>query len=189
MIGLLMYLTNSRPDLCFVVTTLIQYMIESIHVHLIATNHVMRYLKGTVDYGLLYVVDCEYRLMGYSDLDWVDNVTDRKSTSICCFSLGSAVISWLGKKQTNMSLSTVEVEYIVACSTCSEAVWPRKLLVGLFDLELDVTCICCDNQSCIKLLENPVFHDKSKHIKIKYEYILDIVEKAAVKLQYVATDE
>ena len=67
--------------------------------------------------------------------------------------------------------------------------WLRKLLSRLFDLELDATCIYCNNQSCIKLSENPVFHDKSKHIEIKYQYIYDMVEKGVVKLQYVAIDE
>jgi hypothetical protein len=75
------------------------------------------------------------------------------------------------------------------CSTSSEAVWLQKLLAGLFDLELEATCIWCDNQSCVKLLENSVFHDKSKHIEIRYHYIIDMVQKGAVKLQYVATDE
>jgi hypothetical protein len=99
------------------------------------------------------------------------------------------MISWFSRKQTCVALSTVEAEYIAACSTCSEAVWLRKLLAGLFDLELEETCIFCDNQSCIKLTENPVFHDKSKHIEIKYHYIRDMVQKGAVKLQYVATEE
>jgi hypothetical protein len=76
------------------------------------------------------------------------------------------------QEQTSVALSTVEEEYIAACSASCEVVWLRKLLAGLFDLELEVTCIFCDNQSCIKLSENPVFHDKSKHIEIKYHYIL-----------------
>ena len=88
-----------------------------------------------------------------------------------------------------MALSTTEAEYIAACSACSEDVWLRKFLLGLFDQELDATCIYCDNQSCIKLSKNPVFYDKSKHIDIKYHYICDMVEKGVVKLQYVATDE
>jgi hypothetical protein len=79
-------------------------------------------------------------------------------------------------------LSTAEAEYIAACSSSSEAVWLRKLLARLFDLELEATCIWCDNQSCVKLIENPVFHDKSKHIEIKYHYIRDMVQKEAVKL-------
>ena len=74
-----------------------------------------------------------------------------------------------------MALSTAEEEYVAACSASCEAVWPRKLLSGLFYLQLDATCIHCDNQSCVKLLENLVFHDKSKHIKIKYHYIRDMV--------------
>jgi len=79
-----------------------------------------------------------------------------------------------------VALSTVEAEYIAACSTSGEAVWLRKLLTSLFDLEMDVTCIWCDNQSYIKMLENPVFHDRSKHIQIKYHYIHDMVEKGAL---------
>jgi hypothetical protein len=99
------------------------------------------------------------------------------------------MISWFSRKQTSVALSTTEAEYIAACSASSEAVWLRKLLAGLFDLELEATCIWCDNQSCVKLSENPVFHDKSKHIEIRYHYIRDMVQKGAVKLQYVATDE
>ena len=74
-----------------------------------------------------------------------------------------------------MALSTVESEYVVACSASCEVVWMRKLLFDLFDLKLDATCIYCDNQSCVKLLENPVFHDKLKNIEIKYHYIRDMV--------------
>jgi hypothetical protein len=75
------------------------------------------------------------------------------------------------------------------CSASSEVSWLQKLLAKLFDLDLEATCIWCDNQSCMNLSENPVFHDKSKHIKIMYHYIRDMVQKGAVKLQYVTTDE
>ena len=88
-----------------------------------------------------------------------------------------------------MALSIAKEEYVTTCSTICEAVWLRKLLSDLFDLSLDATCIYCDNESCVKLLENPVFHDKSKHIEIKYHYIRDMVQRGAVKLQYVAMDE
>jgi hypothetical protein len=128
MIGSLMYLTNTRPDICFVVNTLSQYMVEPRHVHLIAAKHVMRYLKGTIEYGIKYDADCEFRLQGYSDSDWAGSVTDRKSTSGCCFSLGSGMISWFSRKQTSVALSTTEAEYMAACLACTEAVWLRKLL-------------------------------------------------------------
>ena len=126
-------------------------MVEPRHVHLIVAKHVQRYLKGMIDYGLRYVADCEFRLVGYTDSDWVDSVTNQESTSQCCFSLGSAVIAWRSRKQTSVVLSTTEAEYIAACLASSEVVWLRKMLSGLFDLKMDVTCIYCDNQSCIKL--------------------------------------
>jgi hypothetical protein len=88
-----------------------------------------------------------------------------------------------------VALSTAEVEYIATCLASSEAVWLQKLLAGLFDLELEATCIWCDNQSCVKLTENPMFHDKSKHIEMRYHYIRDMVQRGAVKFQYVATDQ
>jgi hypothetical protein len=78
---------------------------------------------------------------------------------------------------------------VAACAASREAVWLRKLLTGLFDIAMEATCILCDNQSCIKLSENPMFHDRSKHIEIRYHYIRDMVQKGAVRLQYVATDE
>jgi hypothetical protein len=97
-IGSLMSLTNTRLDICFSVNTLSQYLVETRRVHLVAANHVMRYLKGTLDYGLCYTEDHDFRLYGYTDSDWAGSASDRKSTSGCCFSLGSAVTSWQSRK-------------------------------------------------------------------------------------------
>jgi hypothetical protein len=141
MIGSLMYLTKMRPYICFVMNTSSQYMVESRSVHLIAAKHVMRYLKGTIDYGLRYATSREISLQGFTDSDWADSVVDRKSTSRCCFSMGSTMISWFSRKHTSVALSTVEAKYVSLCSTSSEAVWLQKLLAGLFDLELEETCI------------------------------------------------
>ena len=87
------------------------------------------------------------------------------------------MISWFNRKQSNVALSTVEAEYIAACSASCEAIWLQKLMSGLFDLELDTMVILCDNQSCIKMTKNHVFHDKKKHIEINYFYIRDMVQK------------
>jgi hypothetical protein len=188
-IGSLMYLTNTRPDICFAVNTLSQFLVEPRRVHLVAAKHVMRYLKGTLDYGLSYDGDHDFTLIGYTDADWAGSVADRKSTSGCCFSMGSTMISWQSRKQSSIALSTAEAEYIDACSASCEAIWLRKLLTGLFDLEMRATAILCDNQSCIKMTENPVFHDRSKHIEIRYHFIRDMVQRGALKLQYISTDE
>jgi hypothetical protein len=150
-IGLLMYLMNTRPDICFFVNTLSQFLVEPKHVHLVVAKHVMRYLKGTLDYGFIYDRDHDFTLSGYTDLDWARSVFDRKSTSGCCFSLGSAMISWQSRNQSNIALSTTEVEYIVTCSASCEAIWLRKLLTSLFDLEMEATMILCGNQSCTNM--------------------------------------
>jgi hypothetical protein len=155
----------------------------------VAAKHVMRYLKGIIDCGLSYDGDHDFTLSGYTDADWAGSVSDWKSTSGSCFSLGSAMISWQSRKQSSIALSTAEAEYIVACSTSCEAICLRKLLTNLFDLEMKATTILCDNQSCIKMTEIPVFHDMSKNVEIRYHYIRDMVQRGAIKLQYVRTDE
>ena len=99
------------------------------------------------------------------------------------------MISWFNRNQLSVELSTTEAEYIGACSTSSKVVWLRKLMLDLFDLELEVTCIFYDNQNCVKFPKNPVFHDKSKHIDIKYHYIQDMVQRGVVNLKYMGEDE
>jgi hypothetical protein len=88
-----------------------------------------------------------------------------------CFILGSAMISWGSRKQKSVALSTTEAEYIASCEACTEAVWLRKMISGLFDQVPDSTIIYCDSQSCIRLSEHPMFHERSKHIEIKYNFI------------------
>ena len=103
--------------------------------------------------------------------------------------MGSAMISWSSRKQSSVALSTAEAEYISASDAGKEAIWLRKLLGGLFDGVLETTVIQCDNQSCVKLSENPVFHDRSKHIEMRYHYLRDMVHKGAIRLQYIPTEE
>jgi hypothetical protein len=127
MIGSLMYLRNTRPDICFVVNTLSQYLVEPRRVHLVAAKHVMRYLKGTLDHGLCYTRDHDLRLYGYTESDWARSASDKKNTSRCCFSLGSSMTFWKSRKQPSIDLSTIEVEYIATCFSSCEAIWLHKL--------------------------------------------------------------
>ena len=106
MIGSLMYLTNTKPYICFVVNTLSQFLTDPIHVHLIATKHVLRYLKGTVDYGLKCAKNQKINPHGYVDSDSIGSSNDKKRTSGCCFSLGSSTISGFNRKQPCVALST-----------------------------------------------------------------------------------
>jgi hypothetical protein len=139
--------------------------------HWVAAKHILRYLRGTITYGLRYTSSGGLFMHGYADVDWAGSPVDRKSTSGYCFSLGSAMISWSSRKQGSIAQSTAEAEYIAASDASKEAVWLRKLVSGLFGDKLETTVVHCDNQSCIKLTENPVFHDRSKHIDMRYHYI------------------
>jgi hypothetical protein len=170
-----MYLVNTRHDICYAVNVLSQFMSQLRQTHWIAKEHVLRYLRGTVGYGLRYASSVDLSLQGYVDADWAGSALDRKSTSDCCFTLGSAMVSWCSRKQSSVALITAEAEYIALSVAVCEAAWLRKLLTDLFDHEMDPTIIHCDNQSCVKLSEYPMFHDRSKHIEIKYHYIKDMV--------------
>ena len=126
MIYSLVYLTNTRLDIFFAVNRMR-------HVHLMVATHAVRYLKGTIEYGIKYEVNQKINLEGYVDSNWACISIYRKNTSECCFSMGSGVISWFSRKKSCVALSTVEVEYVTACSGSCEA-WLRKLLSNLFDL-------------------------------------------------------
>jgi hypothetical protein len=128
-------------------------------------------------------------LQGYVDADWARSTMEWKITSGCCFTLGSAMVSWCSRKQSYVALSTAEAEYIALSVEVCEAVWLRKIMIDLFDHEMDPTVIHCDNESCLKLFESPVFHDKSKHIEIKYQYIRDMMQRKTVHVQYLPTHD
>ena len=99
------------------------------------------------------------------------------------------MVSWSSRKQGSVALSTAEAKYIFASDASREAVWLRKLLSDLFDTSLEPVVIHCDNQSCIKISENPVFHDRSKHMEMRYHYLRDMVQWRDISLWYIPTDE
>jgi hypothetical protein len=133
LIGSLMYLVNTQPDICFVVNTLILFQVEQINEHWIDEKHVLRYICGLINYGLIYTASSDIQIHGFTDSDWARSVEDRKSTAGMCFSLGSAMISWGSRKQKFVALITTEAKYITACEACTEAIWLRNLISDLFD--------------------------------------------------------
>jgi hypothetical protein len=156
---------------------------------MVVVKHILRYVWGTITYGLIYTSSGGVMLHEFTDSDWMGSTVDRKSTSGYCFNLGSTMISWSSRKLGSIAQSTAEAEYIVASAASREAVWLRKLISDLFSTELEPTVIHCDNQSCIKLTKNPVFHDRSKHIEMRYHYVRDMVQKNVLSIQYVSTTE
>eukprot|EP00253_Pinus_taeda_P023697 PITA_23697 len=147
-------------------------------------SHVCRLKRGTSGYGL-----DEVKLCGFMDVDWAGSSRGRKSTSGGVFSIGSTTVSSYSRKQRSVALSSAEAEYMAAILAACEALWMRKILVGLFVSHLDPTMIYCDNQSCIKLSANPVFHDRSKHIDIRYHHIRDCVQRRIMLFSYIPTED
>lgn len=180
LIGSLMYLVNTRPDICFTVNTLSQFMVEPKRVHWAVARHILRNVCGAVRYGLKYTGGDDIRLSGFTDADWAGSSVDKKNTSRYCFNVGLGMVSWCNRKQKSVALSSVEAEYMEANTTTCKVIWLRKLLVSLFRKKMGATNVYCDNQSCIKLSKNPVFHDRSKHIDIICHFIRACVQRGVV---------
>jgi hypothetical protein len=180
-----MYLVNTRPNICYAVNVLSQFMIQLRQTQWIEAKHVLRYLRGIIGYAS----SVDLSLQGYVDAYWAGSAVEWKSTSDFFFTLGSPMVSRCSKKQSSVALSTAKEEYIALSVAVREAMWLRKLLKDLFDHEMDPTIIHCDNRSCVNLSKNPMFHDRLKHIETKYHYIRDIVQRKVVHVQYLPTYE
>ena len=152
-------------------------------------KHVLRYLRGTTEYGLWYRQTEGVKLQGFTNADWAGSPSERNITSRGIFNIGSTIVSWYNMKQRSFALSSAEAEYMAASQVACEAIWMRKILVGLFGHHMDPTLLHCGNKSCIKLSVNPVFHDRSNHIDIWYHHLRDYVHRRIMLLQYIPIED
>ena len=187
LVGSLRYLTCTRPDISYSVGVVSRFMEEPKYTHWKAIKRILRYIKGTVSLGLFYSKSNEYKLMGYSDSDWCGDIDDRKSTSGYVFYLGDTAFTWVSKKQPIVTLSTCEAEYVAASWCVCHAIWLRNLLRELKLPQHEATEIRVDNKSAIELAKNPVHHERSKHIDVRFHYIREHVKKKDVQMNYVAS--
>ncbi|KAI3729850.1 hypothetical protein L6452_18521 [Arctium lappa] len=187
MIGSLMYLTASRPDIMFPVCVCARFQVRPKQSHFQAVKRIFRYLKGQPRLGLWYPHDSPFDLIAYSDSDLGGANLDRKFTSGGCQFLGARLVSWQCKKQTTMSTSTTEAEYIAAASCCSQVLWIQNQMLD-YGVTFLHTPIFIDNSSAISIVNNPVKHSKTKHIEIRYHFIRDCNEKKLVQVVKVHTD-
>uniref|UniRef100_A0AAV1TN90 Reverse transcriptase Ty1/copia-type domain-containing protein n=1 Tax=Peronospora matthiolae TaxID=2874970 RepID=A0AAV1TN90_9STRA len=185
-VSALMHLTTAtHPDIAFAVTYVSRFMENPQEEHWVAVKHIFRYLQGTKMHGICYKPNAKIDFRGYSDADWAGDLADRKSTSGYVFMLLGAPVSWGSKKQPIVLLSTSEAEYIALSLTIQEGKWIHHLLCEIMmasNEEGPELMILEDNQSCIKMTENPVNHSRAKHIDIKYHHIRDEVKRGEEKL-------
>ena len=188
-VGSLIYASIcTRPDLTFAVRVLSQFMSKPGPEHWVGVKRVLRYVKGTINYGLKFVASEDFVLKGYSDADWAGDIGERKSSSGFVFCLGNATISWKSKKQSVVALSTAEAEYIALCAATQEAVWLRRLLKDMHMEQVGSTLILEDNTGAISLSKNPKGHERSKHIDIKFYYTREVVRRGIISVSHCRTD-
>jgi hypothetical protein len=188
-VGSLMYLTTTRPDMMFSVSLISRFMSRPTELHLQAAKRILRYLQGTTNFGILYKRDGMDELRAFTDSDYAGDVEDRKSTSGYVFLMSSGAVSWLSKKQPIVTLSTTEAEFVAAAGCASQAVWMRRVLENLGLAQKECTTIWCDNSSTIKLSKNPVMHGRSKHIDVRFHFLRDLVNDGIIQLLHCRTQE
>ena len=188
MIGSLLYLCASRPDIMLSVCMCARFQATPKESHHKAVKHILRYLAHTPTLGLWYPKGSAFDLIGYSDSDYAGDRVDRKSTSGTCHFLGRSLVCWSSKKQNCVSLSTAEAEYIAAGSCCAQLLWMKQTLKD-YGVNVKNVPLFCDNESAIKIAHNPVQHSKTKHIQIRHHFLRDHVLKGDISIEHVKTEE
>ena len=189
MIGCLMYLTATRPDILFAISLLSRFMHCASETHLVAARRILRYVKGTVDYGVKYESCQNFKLCGFSDSDWAGSIDDMKSTSGYCFSIGSGVFSWCTKKQETVAQSPAEAEFIAATAAVNQVLWLKKILCDLHLQQNHKIEVFIDNQAAIAISNDPVCHGKTKHFNIKLYFLREMQQNGEVTLVYCKSED
>lgn len=187
-IGSLRYLVNTRPDITFSVGVLSRFMEKPTTSHMAAVKQVLRYIKGTINLGCVYLKkQSDMGLIGYCDSDLAGDIDDRKSTTGVLYFLGNNPVTWTSQKQRVVALSSCEAEYIAATAGTCQGIWLSRVIGTILGREVKAT-LKVDNKSAIALAKNPVFHDRSKHIDTRYHFIRDCVQAGSIDLLYVNTE-
>jgi hypothetical protein len=186
-VGSLIYMTNTRPDICHVVSIVSRYMDSPELAHFQAAKQILRYLKGTINYGLLFSSEEDPHLHTFADANWGRDLDTRRSTSGILHKIGNSSISWTSKLQPVVSLSTAEAEYIVLSDATKDIIHLRRLLSELGEKISGPTQLLSDNQSCIKLVRNRVQYSKTKHIDIRFHFIREKSQEGEVHVTYIPT--
>ncbi|GJR22127.1 hypothetical protein Tco_0970654 [Tanacetum coccineum] len=184
MVGTLMYLTASRPDLTIIVCMCARYQAKPPEKYLHAVKRIFKYQRRTVNRGLWYPKDSSIALTAYADADHAGCQDTRRSTSRCMQLLGDILVSWSSKRQKSVVISNTEAEYIALLGCCAQVLWMRSQLTD-YGLGFNKIPMCCDNKSFIALCCNNVQHSRSKHIDIRFHFIKEQVKNGVVALYFV----
>jgi hypothetical protein len=187
MIGSLLYLTASRPDIQFLVCLCARFQASPRASHLQAVKRILRYLHGTLNFGIWLSASSCISLRSFSDADFGGCRINRKSTSSSCHFLGNSLITWSSRKQSSIAQSTAESEYIAVACCCSQILWIVATLNDYW-INLNKVPLFCDNTSAICIAKNPVQRSRTKHIDIRFHFLRDHVEKGTIVLHRIDTE-
>jgi len=188
MIGSLLYLTASRPDIMFSVCYCARFQANPRESHLLAVKNIFRYLRRTPSLGLWYSAGTNLFITAFSDADLGGCQLDRKSTSGGCQFLDGKLVSWQSKKQTSTAISTAEAEYVAAAACTSQIIWIQHQLRD-YGYQMKRTPLFCDSNSAIRICHNPVQHSKTKHIALRYHFIKDHIQEGNIEIHFVPTKQ
>ncbi|KAJ4787232.1 Retroelement pol polyprotein-like [Rhynchospora pubera] len=188
-VGRLIYLTITRPELCYSVHVLAQFMQAPLQAHYDAAIRVLRYLKGNPGQGVVLRADSDLRLYAYCDSDWASCPLTRRSLTGYFVMLGQSPISWKTKKQHTVSRSSAEAEYRSMATTACELTWLKSLLQFLGVSHTQPMKLFCDSQAAIHIASNPVFHERTKHIEVDCHYVRDSIRAGHITTSHVRTTE
>jgi hypothetical protein len=182
LVGQLLYLTTTRPDIAFAAQQLSQFMASPTDLHHKAALRVLRYLKRSPGRGLFFPHSSDLQLLGFSDADWGGCVDTRRSISGYCFFIGKSLVSWKSKKQPTVSCSSAEAEYRALASATRELQWLCFLLHDLKQAPSRLPVLYCDNQSPLHISANPVFHERTKHLDIDCHLVREKLQAGVMRL-------
>ncbi|KAL0544378.1 hypothetical protein IC582_019492 [Cucumis melo] len=189
LVGSLIYLTVTRPDIAYAIHIVSQFMAAPRTIHFTVVLRILRYIKGTLGHGLQFSSQSSLVLSGFSDADWAGDPTDRRSTTGYCFYLGDALISWRSKKQSVVSRSSTESEYRALVDATTELIWLRWLLTDMGAPQTSPTILHCDNHSAIQIAHNDVFHERTKHIENDCHFVCHHLQSNTLHLQPISTTD
>ena len=179
----------TRPDIAAAVGVMSQFMSNPNQSHWVGVKRILRYLRGTSGYGLIYRGNDGYELCGYSDANWAGDVNTRRSTSGFVFQLGTSTISWCSRKQATVAKSSTEAEYVALSTATQEVIWLRRFLVNIGVSIKGPVQIYEDNQGAIDIAKNPKHHDRTKHIDVCHHFVRERVASNDITVSYCPTGE
>ena len=190
-VGSIMYaMVCTRPDISQAVSVVSRYMANPGKTHWQAVKWILRYLRGTMNFGLIFDrdVDLSSKVTGFVDSDYAGDLDKRRSLTGYVFTLCGSAISWKATLQSTVALSTTEAEYMAAAEAVKEAIW-LKGLVNDLGLKQDRISVFCDSQSAIHLTKNQMYHERTKHIDVRYHFLREIVTEGLIQILKIATTE